>query len=42
MSEFPSDAGYPIGGNATVKYYVVQMHYANSDLCTSKNHTCDN
>ncbi|CAF0807769.1 unnamed protein product [Adineta ricciae] len=35
MSEFPSDAGYPIGGNATVKYYVVQMHYTNSDLCTN-------
>ncbi|UJR36729.1 hypothetical protein I4U23_029445 [Adineta vaga] len=35
MSEFPSEAGYPVGNNFSVKYYVIQMHYTNTQLCTN-------
>ncbi|UJR36633.1 hypothetical protein I4U23_029352 [Adineta vaga] len=35
MSEFPPEAGYPTGNNFSVKYYVIQMHYSNPQLCTS-------
>ncbi|CAF4212369.1 unnamed protein product, partial [Adineta steineri] len=27
--EFPEIAGYPVGGNFEIKYYMVQMHYDN-------------
>ena len=38
MAEFPPAAGYPVGGNSTIKYYVVQMHYSNpSQVNSNKN-----
>ncbi|CAF1351319.1 unnamed protein product [Adineta steineri] len=35
MSEFPPEAGYPVGGNFSIKYYVLQIHYSNSIGCTN-------
>ncbi|CAF4370643.1 unnamed protein product [Rotaria sp. Silwood2] len=29
INEFPDVAGYPVGGDFEIKYYVVQMHYNN-------------
>lgn len=27
--EYPEEAGYPIGGDFPVKYYMIQIHYDN-------------
>ena len=27
--EFPAVAGYPLGGDLEIKYYMIQMHYDN-------------
>lgn len=35
--EFPEIAGYPIGGDFPIKYYMIQMHYDNPNLMSSKN-----
>ncbi|CAF0875388.1 unnamed protein product [Adineta ricciae] len=32
LLEFPQEAGYPIGGDFPVKYYLLQMHYDNPRL----------
>ncbi|CAF3324167.1 unnamed protein product, partial [Rotaria sp. Silwood2] len=32
MNKFINEAGYPIGGNFTVKYFMVQIHFDNSKL----------
>ncbi|UJR07225.1 hypothetical protein I4U23_011513 [Adineta vaga] len=32
MLEFPEQAGYPIGGDFPIKYYLIQMHYDNPKL----------
>ncbi|CAF1944661.1 unnamed protein product [Rotaria magnacalcarata] len=29
INEFPEVAGYPVGGDFEIKYYVIQMHYNN-------------
>ena len=29
MVEYPEVAGYPVGGDFEIKYYMVQMHYDN-------------
>ncbi|CAF1585953.1 unnamed protein product [Rotaria sp. Silwood1] len=29
INEFPDVAGYPVGGDFEIKYYVIQMHYNN-------------
>ncbi|CAF3485406.1 unnamed protein product [Rotaria socialis] len=29
IEEFPEEAGYPVGGNFPVKYYVLEIHYDN-------------
>ncbi|CAF4122703.1 unnamed protein product [Rotaria magnacalcarata] len=29
LEEFPEEAGYPVGGNFPVKYYVLEIHYDN-------------
>ncbi|CAF4772742.1 unnamed protein product [Rotaria sp. Silwood1] len=34
IEEFPEEAGYPVGGDFSVKYYVLEMHY-NNDLLIS-------
>lgn len=36
MVGFPEEAGYPVGGNFHIKYYMVQMHYDNPGLLSSK------
>ena len=41
MAEFPPVAGYPVGGNFTIKYYLVQMHYNNPSLANSNNQLID-
>jgi len=33
MTEFPPEAGYPIGANFSIKYYLIQMHYNNPTGC---------
>lgn len=37
MLEFPEEAGYPIGGESPIKYYLIEMHYDNP-LLSSSNH----
>ncbi|CAF1632041.1 unnamed protein product, partial [Didymodactylos carnosus] len=32
MVEFTPEAGYPVGGDFPVKYYLIQMHYDNPKL----------
>ncbi|CAF4821197.1 unnamed protein product [Rotaria sp. Silwood1] len=34
--EFPQEAGYPVGGDFDIKYYMVQMHYDNTRLMSSR------
>ncbi|CAF2059300.1 unnamed protein product [Rotaria magnacalcarata] len=36
MREFPEEAGCGIGGDYEIKYYMIQMHYDNSRLDSSK------
>ena len=36
--EFPEIAGYPMGGDFEIKYYMLQMHYNNPKLTTSMEH----
>jgi hypothetical protein len=36
MVEFPEEAGYPVGGDSPVKYYMIQMHYDNSKESSSR------
>jgi hypothetical protein len=33
--EFPEIAGYPVGGDFEIKYYMVQMHYDNPKQASS-------
>ncbi|CAF3199418.1 unnamed protein product [Rotaria sp. Silwood2] len=35
ISEYIPEAGYPIGGDFSVKYYMVQVHYDNSQQLSS-------
>lgn len=35
MREFPEEAGYAVGGDYEVKYYMIQMHYDNPNLTAS-------
>ncbi|CAF2458331.1 unnamed protein product [Rotaria sp. Silwood2] len=30
--EFPEEAGYPLGGDFPIKYYMIEMHYNNPNL----------
>ena len=34
--EFPEVAGYPVGGDFEIKYYMVQMHYDNPKQMSSR------
>ena len=36
MVEFPEIIGYPVGGDAEIKYYMLQMHYDNPNLNRGK------
>ncbi|CAF2711169.1 unnamed protein product [Rotaria sp. Silwood2] len=36
MREFPEEAGYGIGGDYEIKYYMVQMHYDNPRLVLNR------
>ena len=36
MSEFPIEAGYPIGGDFPIKYYLLEMHYNNQNLISGR------
>ncbi|CAF4919956.1 unnamed protein product [Rotaria sp. Silwood1] len=33
---FPEEAGYPVGGNFPIKYYLVQMHYDNPNQLSNR------
>ncbi len=37
MVEYSVEAGYPIGGDDSVKYFMLQIHFDNSKLSSSKN-----
>ncbi len=37
MVEFSDSVGYPIGGEDSVKYFMIQIHFDNSQLSSSKN-----
>jgi hypothetical protein len=32
MVEFPEEAGFPVGGDFPIKYYLIEMHYDNPQL----------
>ncbi|CAF2973272.1 unnamed protein product [Rotaria socialis] len=34
--EFPTEAGYPVGGDFGIKYYVIEMHYNNPKLIPNR------
>ncbi len=34
--EYPPEAGYPVGGDFEIKYYMIQMHYDNPRLDPSR------
>jgi hypothetical protein len=34
--EFPEEAGFPVGGDFPIKYYLIEMHYDNPKLSSSK------
>ncbi|CAF0843332.1 unnamed protein product [Adineta ricciae] len=34
--EFPKEAGYPVGDEFPIKYYMLQMHYDNSNLTANR------
>jgi hypothetical protein len=34
--EYPEEAGYPIGGDFPIKYYPLEIHYANPKLISGK------
>ncbi|CAF4332885.1 unnamed protein product [Rotaria sp. Silwood2] len=36
MVAFPKEAGYPIGGDFPIKYYMVQVHYDNPNLLSNR------
>ncbi|CAF2851989.1 unnamed protein product [Rotaria sp. Silwood2] len=36
MVAFPKEAGYPVGGDFPIKYYMVQMHYDNPNLLSNR------
>ncbi|CAF3680380.1 unnamed protein product [Rotaria sp. Silwood1] len=36
MVPFPKEAGYPVGGDFPIKYYMVQMHYDNPNLFSNR------
>jgi len=36
MLEFPQEAGYPIGGEFSTKYFMVQIHFDNSHLASNR------
>lgn len=38
MVAFPQEAGYPVGGDFPIKYYMVQMHYDNPKQLLSMKH----
>jgi hypothetical protein len=40
MLEFPEEAGYPVGGDFPIKYYLIEMHYANPKLYSGKIAVC--
>ncbi|CAF1611863.1 unnamed protein product [Didymodactylos carnosus] len=33
--EFPQEAGYPIGGDFEIKYYLIQAHYSNPQIVSN-------
>lgn len=35
MVAYPIEAGYPIGGDHSVKYFMVQIHFNNPQLSLS-------
>lgn len=35
ITEFPAEAGYPIGGETRPSYFMIQMHYDNPTLSNS-------
>jgi hypothetical protein len=37
MVEFSEEAGYPVGIYSPNKYFMIQMHYDNPKLTSSKN-----
>lgn len=36
LMEFPEEAGYPMGGNHDIKYYMIEIHYNNPTLSSGK------
>lgn len=36
MMVYPEEAGYPVGGDFTVNYYMIEMHYDNLHQVSSK------
>ena len=36
IEEYPKEAGYPVGGDFVIKYYVIQIHYDNPKRASSK------
>ncbi|CAF3636010.1 unnamed protein product [Rotaria sp. Silwood1] len=36
MVAFPEEAGFPVGGNFPIKYYLVQMHYDNPNQLSNR------
>ncbi|CAF4266350.1 unnamed protein product [Rotaria sp. Silwood2] len=35
MIEYPSEAGYPIGGDFNIKYYMIEIHFNNPNQISS-------
>ena len=36
MTEYPPEAGYPIGGDFEIKYYMIETHFNNPERIASK------
>ncbi|CAF3460707.1 unnamed protein product [Rotaria socialis] len=36
IEEFAEEAGYPVGGDFPIKYYVIEMHYNNAELASNR------
>ncbi|CAF4866010.1 unnamed protein product, partial [Rotaria sp. Silwood1] len=36
MLAYPEEAGYPVGGNFPIKYYMVQIHYSNPNQLSNR------
>ncbi|UJR19902.1 hypothetical protein I4U23_023034 [Adineta vaga] len=39
IMEYPDEAGYPVGGDFIVNYYMIEMHYDNPHLVSNKRDT---